>query len=97
MILSANFAVNDEKWRFLPHVVPNLRFRAENRRRGNFRSFKSNSFRLFFSSGLVMDIKKLRAECKHRPKELQKTVVFTSNLVALRAFAPSGLPGRGCP
>ena len=24
MILSANFAVNDEKWRFLPHVVPNL-------------------------------------------------------------------------
>ena len=24
MILSAHFAVNDEKWRFLPHVVPNL-------------------------------------------------------------------------
>ena len=24
MILSPNFAVNDEKWRFLPHVVPNL-------------------------------------------------------------------------
>ena len=24
VILSANFAVNDEKWRFLPHVVPNL-------------------------------------------------------------------------
>ena len=25
--------------------------------------------------------------CPYRPKELQKTVVFTSNLVALRAFA----------
>ena len=31
-------------------------FRAENRQRGNFRSFKSNSFRLSFSSDLVMDI-----------------------------------------
>ena len=31
-------------------------FRAENRQRGSFRSFKSNSFRLSFSSDLVMDI-----------------------------------------
>ena len=31
-------------------------FRAENRQHGNFRSFKSNSFRLSFSSDLVMDI-----------------------------------------